>query len=135
MTVLHIVVAMKPIEGNYAENAISNGVAGLNIDGSRIGTSVIKTGFRKSASSASMVTPLHGGSDPRTEHHVGRWPANLIHDGSDEVKAEFPHTVSNGRNGDSGSGKQTGLFGMGSSRQDTYFDSGSASRFFKECKD
>ena len=24
---------------------------------------------------------------------VGRWPANVVHDGSDEVLAEFPHTV------------------------------------------
>jgi len=133
MTVLHIVVAMKPIEGNYAENAISNGVAGLNIDGSRIGTSVIKTGFRKSASSASMVTPLHGGSDPRTEHHVGRWPANLIHDGSDEVTEQFPY--SNGRGTTGGGTHFIDSIKRINPKKEKYGDEGSSSRFFKECKD
>ena len=33
--VIHICVAMKPVEGTFAENALENGVAGLNIDGSR----------------------------------------------------------------------------------------------------
>jgi hypothetical protein len=32
---IHIVLAMKPIEGTFASNALENGVAGLNIDGSR----------------------------------------------------------------------------------------------------
>ena len=36
--VVHIVVAMKPMEGSFSENALRYGVAGLNIDGSRVGT-------------------------------------------------------------------------------------------------
>jgi len=34
---VHIVVAMKPLDGNFAENAARHGVSGLNIDGCRIG--------------------------------------------------------------------------------------------------
>ena len=37
--VIHIVVAMKPLDGNFASNAIKHGVAGLNIDACRIGYS------------------------------------------------------------------------------------------------
>jgi hypothetical protein len=33
---LHICVAMKPLDGNFAQNALSRGVAGLNVDGCRI---------------------------------------------------------------------------------------------------
>ena len=47
-----IILAMKPLDGTFAENAHRHGVAGLNIDGSRIGSSEAK----------------------------GRWPANLLLD-------------------------------------------------------
>lgn len=39
---------------------------------------------------------------------------------------------SSGRHGDSGSGNPAGLFGMGSKRQQTYFDSGGPSRYFQQ---
>ena len=32
-----IILAMKPLRGTFAANALEHGVAGLNIDGSRIG--------------------------------------------------------------------------------------------------
>jgi hypothetical protein len=35
---LHIVLAMKPLEGNFVQNALKHGVAGLNVDGVRIRT-------------------------------------------------------------------------------------------------
>jgi len=70
-----IIVAMKPLEGTYAENAQKWGVAGLDIDGSRIGVDDVVT---------------HGGGRQSTENwrmtkevgttHQGRWPANLLLD-------------------------------------------------------
>lgn len=78
-----IIVAMKPLDGTFAENAIKHGVAGLNIDGGRIA--------------------LNGDYNPLTANqpsNVGRFPANLIHDGSDDVMALFPSSGnSNGRTG------------------------------------
>jgi DNA modification methylase len=55
-----IVVARKPLNGTVAANVFQYGTGALNIDACRIG-------------------------DP-----PGRWPANVIHDGSDEVTAMFP---------------------------------------------
>lgn len=36
MDTLLVVVAMKPLEGTFAANAIRHGVAGLNVDGCRV---------------------------------------------------------------------------------------------------
>ena len=61
----------------------------------------------------------------------GRFPANLIHDGSDEVVGLFPDTKSGG--GKKGNVKNgTGMFGSGKAFETEYVkpDSGSASRFF-----
>jgi hypothetical protein len=79
---LHIVLAMKPLEGNFVQNAFKHGVAGLNIDGSRIsgpkgdgvwGTSN-KTINRDRKFNAS---PTMG--EYRSEAHAGgRWPSNVI---------------------------------------------------------
>lgn len=85
-----IIMARKPLVGTVATNVDQFGTGVLNIDLSRIGTE-------------STRRIKHGGSNqfpheddawkPRTvqvgsDH--GRWPANLIHDGSDEVLRAFP---------------------------------------------
>ena len=79
---LHIVLAMKPTQGNFAENAIAFGVAGINVDGTRVrgpkgdgvwGTSnaTINT-ERKFNASPSMT-------EYRSEQNtLGRFPANVI---------------------------------------------------------
>lgn len=69
-----IIVAMKPTEGTFAENAERWGVSGLNIDGSRIGTEVLPQHPRGDAVNTSFMS---GGSTPE---RTGRWPANLILD-------------------------------------------------------
>jgi hypothetical protein len=86
-----ITVARKPLEGTVAENVLKHGVGGINVDGCRVGTEVIaarKGGFSDS--------PIYGtGAEGLTfGGHAGRWPANLIHDGSDEVVGLFPVTTS-----------------------------------------
>jgi DNA modification methylase len=67
----------------------------------------------------------------------GRFPSNLIHDGSDEVVAAFPEA------GGGSDGKPRETFGIGGNgilhgggkgaMVNTYADSGSAARFFKTC--
>lgn len=39
LAAFHIVLAMKPLEGNFCQNAIEHGVAGLNIEAGRIDSS------------------------------------------------------------------------------------------------
>jgi len=94
-----IIVAMKPLDGTFAENAIKHGVAGLNIDGGRI-----ECGERQLT-----LSPPKNGEYPGEFRQggiaggtttLGRFPANLIHDGSDDVMALFPSCGnSSGRTG------------------------------------
>ena len=78
-----ITVARKPLAGTVAENVLAHGTGGINVDGCRIGDDVTVT-VRNGNSGA------HGryGKDDRIftrENPPGRWPANLIHDGSTEA--------------------------------------------------
>jgi len=141
MTVLHIVVAMKPVEGNYAENALANKVAGLNIDGIRVG---VGTRVNIPAGPRGKGAFGDGGSWERcTESTVvqGRWPANVIHDGSDEVvtimdKQSGITKSSGGKTKSIGGDRTYGKFAGDRLGQNSgeLGDTGGASRFFKECK-
>jgi len=151
MTVIHVVVAMKPIEGNYAENAIEHGIAGLNIDDCRIASggehkrgSVTKqttvSGDMRNGKALGMYGA--GSTFIATDHDGGRFPANIIHDGSDEIKAEFPETgpskaTKRGLQSDIRGNKYNDADSLlpGSDTVRGHNDSGgSAARFFKECK-
>ena len=91
-----IVVARKPLRGTVAANVLAYGTGAINVDGCRVGTDGGGTqctnrdeagrcnGHRNAGRSTSGET-FHG---PDT--HGGRWPANLIHDGSEEVEGFFP---------------------------------------------
>jgi site-specific DNA-methyltransferase (adenine-specific) len=137
MNAVHIVVAMKPIEGNFADNAIDNGVAGLNIDGSRIETKVPRPQRIPQKKCGSIYgSGLEGGikAEPTM---TGRWPANLMHDGSEEVTDEFPDTgkSTGGRIGKKDvSGVNIAPAGEYEKGDPGFGDEGSAARFFKECK-
>ena len=76
-----IVMAMKPTDGSFAGNVLKHGVGGINIDASRIGTET------RTYEGSSSSNSYHGfKKDKKTEYTVnGRYPTNLIHDGSDEV--------------------------------------------------
>lgn len=72
-----IVVARKPLIGTVTANVLAHGTGAINVDGCRI------PGWKP------QVT--QGINSRATSFNVeGRWPANLIHDGSDEVLAAFP---------------------------------------------
>jgi DNA modification methylase len=77
-----IIVAMKPCEGTFAQNALTHGVAGLNIDAGRVGTELIEShggginrAGRKYGNGRGLPT-IAKGSNP----HSGRWPANVLLD-------------------------------------------------------
>ena len=103
-----IVVARKPIIQTVAKNVLEYGTGALNIDECRVETKGMKL----------------------VENELGRWPANVIHDGSDEVVSKFPNSKSGKSNGNA----QVGITGnVTSMRRGTLIprnDSGSASRFF-----
>jgi site-specific DNA-methyltransferase (adenine-specific) len=82
-----IVVARKPLIGTVAENVLTYGTGGLNIDASRIGT-------EKRKNNINDFSNQHGnnfGNGERIEklgesEVIGRWPANVI---LDEYSAEL----------------------------------------------
>ena len=128
-----ITVARKPLEGTVAGNVLKWHTGALNIKGSRVGAEKVVTtngkGFKGS---------FEGGENNNGGAvHEGRWPANLIHDGSDEVVGLFPVTKPS-RSQDEPKGTRPGGFGnvghkSGSNRPNgTQHDDngGSAARFF-----
>ena len=126
-----ITLAMKPLDGTFAHNAEAHGVAGLWIDGARVGTEQIKTKGRTDArhqKSNSLGSNWSGDID--TSPRNGRFPANVIHDGSEEVLEGFSGARSSHGGGTRSNGES--VFGMGADggRSEQYHDSGSAARFF-----
>ena len=92
-----ICVARKHLTGTVASNVLEWGTGALNIDGSRVGTGTGETVTYE-------VSDIRGGNYGQdkeayadrgkltyTKTDQGRWPANVIHDGSDEVLAGFPN--------------------------------------------
>ncbi len=76
-----IIVAMKPLDGTFAQNAEKWGVAGINVDGSRIATDgrPHRTKIGDLASTGIYGAGLNG-SKATGETSQGRWPANLLLD-------------------------------------------------------
>mgnify|MGYP000949365971 FL=1 len=141
-----IILAMKPLDGTFAENALAWGVAGLNVDGARIGTAadLNPNDYDDSRRTAPKFSGKYNngkegqycaspGAVP-----AGRWPANLI---LDEETAAYLDAQS----GDLSSGTmQAGTFRANrygwagampeQTAAETYGDSGGASRFFYVAK-
>lgn len=139
-----IVVARKPLIGTVAANVLSHGTGALNIDGCRVATDPDVDDPRLSgagswATDKAAKNVYEGGyaGDRIESSPLGRFPANLIHDGSDEVLALFPD--SSGSGGSVPNVKVTGYGdGIGSGKADYLggprakhnAGSGSAARFF-----
>jgi DNA modification methylase len=92
-----VVVARKPLVGTVAGNVLEWGVGAINIDGCRVemGDEYDPTKIRRQQSSAGAIEGAFGaasliGKEIATYKPGGRWPANFIHDGSDEVLTLFP---------------------------------------------
>ncbi len=92
-----ICVARKPLVGTVEANWRAHGTGALNIEACRVDADDGATTARKPSANGGAVTyaqdeytkmMLRGGRGSE----LGRWPANLLHDGSDEVVALFPHS-------------------------------------------
>ena len=132
-----IVVARKPIKGTVAANVLAHGTGALNIDGCRVHVDDAPTGgFSGQSCDGSSHTygrwADRGQRDSKQrDASTGRFPANLIHDGSEEVAALFPSTKSGKMK--AGTPYRGGnVYGApaGSTKADTYGDQGSAARFY-----
>jgi site-specific DNA-methyltransferase (adenine-specific) len=132
-------VARKPLIGTVAANVQQHGTGALNIDGCRV---ELNGDYKCKANGRPSQTGLDDNYDPANANRpdtVGRWPANVIHDGSEEVVSLFPQTssgtgavkrVSAAEN----EGNRGSALGAESRPAGTemicYGDSGSAARFF-----
>ena len=87
-----VTVARKPLVGTVAENVLAHGTGALNIDGCRVGNEAMPATSR----GVSRLGTFEGADGNITPERTGRWPANLIHDGSDEVVAEYPDSNGSG---------------------------------------
>jgi len=155
-----IVLARKPLsEGTVAANVLKWGTGALNIDGCRIKTEDDLNGgaytgsqrhdgdenwrFKNGGARQPMPGDEREGAalgmfqpgktaEKSFQQPSGRWPANVIHDGSEEVVAAFPETNSVTHYTDIASGFGDGREYKGSK----YFEqgSGSAARFFYTAK-
>lgn len=121
-----IFMGRKPLIGTVADNMYQWGTGAINIDGCRIG-------------SEQRSYALKGGDNlnilarPNSGDNVGRWPANIIHDGSEEVLELFPKTTSGNFSGHRNLPKTKDIYGNFnlSDEKGHIGDSGSATRFFK----
>jgi DNA modification methylase len=130
-----IIVARKPLVGTVAENVQTHGTGAINVDGCRV-----HGGVRPLIESTASLPPKNAlggslnGSRCAGTTSLGRWPANLIHDGSDEVVGLFPQSKSTGGQASLGAFRNGDVYGKGrderESRDPGFGDSGSAARFF-----
>ncbi len=119
----------KPLEGTVAENVLKHGTGGLNIDGCRIeGEKPLRENTDGREGMFGLGSRVAGGNS-----EVGRWPANVMHDGSDEVVGLFPEThgsSASGYNWDE-SGNDNSTHVIANIKSGVHFgDSGSVARFF-----
>lgn len=84
-----IVVARKPLIGTVANNVLTYGTGTLNIDGSRVGTTEKLSIGSNNRQNALVNFGMKDNKETQEQNLQGRWPANVIHDGSDEVLAYF----------------------------------------------
>lgn len=134
-----IIMARKPMVGTVAENVLAHGTGAINVDACRVPLEedcrLLKGGTYGGNRGSDKGTSMFGTNTKGLGYEVpsanGRWPANLIHDGSEEVLAGFPN-VKGGTAVRSNSGGNT--FGGETPKPPMpdlgYNDTGSAARFF-----
>ena len=136
-----ICLARKPLsEKSIAENVLKHGTGGINIDGCRVATDDEISNHNRSAKSATSKGKFGDSKEQETHQtdgqKIGRFPANVIHDGSDEVLEGFPDNkgafapVKSGQKGFGG--EIYGKYAQAGDDGQTFYNDGlgSASRFF-----
>jgi DNA modification methylase len=75
-----IVLARKPLIGTVAANVLAHGTGAINVDGCRVGTETLQAQVR----GVTRMGTFEGAEGNTTPERIGRWPANVIHDGSEQ---------------------------------------------------
>lgn len=136
-----ITVARKPLDGTIAQNVLKWGTGAMNIDGCRV--PMDQDDFDKLSKGVNAIRERGGSmenswknssdlSGANPANPLGRWPANFIHDGSQQVLELFPDVKggswiqTEGARHFNNNGKRTGYVNSGRSDSST----GSAARFF-----
>ena len=125
-----IVLARKPLAGTVERNWREHGVGGLNIDGCRVEG---PGGMRWEAPRGGIWKTDVDADAVLVPNERGRWPANVIHDGSDEVLAAFPEAPGQLAKASTSTRAFQNVYGdmaRGSVGADPRADSGTAARFF-----
>lgn len=141
-----ITLARKPFKGTVGDNVQVHGTGAINIDQCRIQWPEGIPPLMGTPDWGGVKKKLNAipGQDGETVDRdlpspLGRWPANVIHDGSDEVLDSFPHTKSGkGAVSRLSGADQQGNTGYAYNKESrpagtqmiTYGDEGSAARFF-----
>jgi site-specific DNA-methyltransferase (adenine-specific) len=129
-----ITLARKPLRDTVAANVLQHGAGAINIDGCRVGEDTLTQHGRSDSENVAMSGRNYAEVAGRA--WVGRWPANLIHDGSDEVVNLFPESTSGALSAEQqihgGFTGAHGIYGTSKSGGSNNFEksSGNASRFF-----
>ena len=137
-----IVMARKFIEGTNKNNREKYGTGGINIDGCRVGLDENDRLNKGGSYSGNRTGSNEDGWFTKANNKIeyseppGRFPANVMHDGSEEVVSGFPNTGQGGGKPYSYAGreydnKDTSMFnGDKPQAPSNYNDMGTAARFF-----
>jgi len=133
-----ITVARKPLVGSIVSNALTEQGGCLNIDACRIGAGTVK---QATAGNRTIQWGIGEGGCSYQKgvgavfSTEGRWPANLMHDGSAYILLGFPQTGSSKPRVERNSGRQDEseyrIKPVPGVLKD-FGDKGSAARFFKQ---
>ena len=150
-----IVLARKPFKGSVGSNVAQHGTGAMNIDACRVPTiDELRAGAggtpcrhdesnprgRNGQTSAARRYDEVSGTNfamtpgPRGGDAAGRWPANLLHDGSEDVVGAFPSAPGQQRVVGPEHGAKPSVNAFGDFGPREHFaprgDAGSAARFF-----
>lgn len=143
-----ICLARKPLsEKTVAANVLRWGVGAINVDACRVNAEHLREGAEAIAKQSSGAPYVPNGKNNVfgagmgggvwNSHDAGRWPANLVHDGSPEVVGAFPAEAGAQRpvRGDEASEPTDEIYGARGRVAGVFHgDTGSAARFFYSAK-
>lgn len=85
-----IILARKPLDGTVAGNVLKHGTGALNIDACRVATDETIAPFGSPKQSrGGIMNATDAAREQFEQHAAGRWPSNILHDGSPEVLGAF----------------------------------------------
>ncbi len=133
-----ILLSRRPLEGTVAGNVLEHGTGAINVDACRVETDEAITNHSRGDESA-ISKGIYGDSSAQETHQtdgqkLGRWPANVAHDGSEEVLGEFAKYGTSGEKArvlNRGGARQREGWGLSAdSKGVVHGDSGTPARFF-----